>query len=82
MNPKVLTKLYGQLTACERLPLLIAASVRGDAAMFLLSETRLPEESEAEEFELPQLLTVAELAQVWHTVIDMQVKAHQGKSDS
>jgi len=54
-------------------------AARSSAAMFLLSEMRLPEESEAEEFELPQLLTVAELAQVWHTVIDMQVKTHQGK---
>ena len=30
MNPKVLTKYYDRLTARERLPLLIAASVRGD----------------------------------------------------
>jgi hypothetical protein len=50
-----------------------------DAAMFLLSETRLPEESEAEEFDLPRVLTVTDLAQVWHTVIDMQLKTHQGK---
>jgi len=50
--------------------------------MFLLSETRLPEEDADEEFELPRVLTVAELAQVWHTVIDMQVKTPQGKGDS
>ena len=50
-----------------------------DAAMFLLSELRLPEEDADEEFELPQVLTVAELAQVWHTVIDLQMKTHQGK---
>src|SRR6516225_5512330 len=30
MNPKVLTKYYDQLTARERLTLLVAASVRGD----------------------------------------------------
>jgi hypothetical protein len=51
-----------------------------DAAMFLLSETRLPEDAADEEFELPQVLTVADLAQVWHTVIDMQVTRHPGKN--
>jgi hypothetical protein len=50
-----------------------------EASMFLLSETRLPEEAADEEFELPRVLTVAELVQVWHTVIDMQVTTHQGK---
>jgi hypothetical protein len=50
-----------------------------DAAMFLLSEMRLPDEDADEEFELPQVLTVADLAQVWHTAIDLQMKAQQGK---
>ncbi len=49
-----------------------------DAAMFLLSETQLPEEDTDEEFELPHVLTVAELAQVWHSVIDLQLKTDQG----
>jgi len=52
---------------------------REDAAMFLLSETQLPEEDTDEEFELPQVLTVADVAQVWHTVIDLQMKTHPGK---
>ena len=47
--------------------------------MFLLSETRLPEEDADEEFELPRVLTVDKLVQVWHTVIDMQMKTQQGK---
>jgi hypothetical protein len=46
--------------------------------MFLLSETQLPEEDTDEEFELPHVLTVAELAQGWHSVIDMHMKTHQG----
>jgi hypothetical protein len=50
-----------------------------DAAMFLLSELRLPEEDLDEEFELPQVLTVADVAQAWHTVIDLQVKTQQAK---
>jgi hypothetical protein len=53
-----------------------------EASMFLLSETRLPEEDADEEFELPRVLTVAELVQVWHTVIDIQLKTHQGKGGS
>jgi hypothetical protein len=50
-----------------------------DAAMFLLSEMRLPEDVPDEELEVPQVLTAADLAQVWHTVIDLQVTRHQGK---
>ena len=49
-----------------------------DAAMFLLSELRLPEEDTDEEVELPRVLKVAELTQVWHSVIDMHRKTHQG----
>jgi hypothetical protein len=52
-----------------------------DAALFLLSQMRLPEEDTDEEVELPQLLTVAALAQEWHTVIDMHMKTHWGKDD-
>jgi hypothetical protein len=52
-----------------------------DAAMFLLSETRLPENAADEEFELPQVVTVADLAQVWHTFMDMQVKTLPAKID-
>ena len=44
-----------------------------DAAMFLLSEIRLPEEGTYEELELPRVLTVAEVAHAWHQVIDVQV---------
>jgi len=44
-----------------------------DAAMFLLSEIRLPEENTDEELELPRVLTVAEVAHAWHQVIDVQV---------
>ena len=51
---------------------------REDAALFLLSQMRLPDEDTDEEFELPQLLRVAELVQVWHTVIDMHMKTHHG----
>jgi hypothetical protein len=40
---------------------------------------RLPEKDADEEFELPQVLTVADLAQVWHKVIDVQLQSHHGK---
>ena len=49
-----------------------------DAALFLLSQVRLPEEDTDEEVELPRVLKVAELTQVWHSVIDMHRKTHQG----
>jgi len=39
---------------------------------------RLPEEDTDEEVELPRVLKVAELTQVWHSVIDMHRKTHQG----
>jgi len=52
---------------------------REDAAMFLLSETQLPEEGTDEELELPRVLTVAEVAQAWHKVIDVQLATHPGQ---
>ena len=51
-----------------------------DAAMFLLSETPLAEEPAAEEFELPQVLTVEGLAQDWHTFLDRWAEAMFGSS--
>jgi len=53
-----------------------------DAALFLLSETPLPEEAEAEEFELPQVPTVAGLAREWHTIIALHLETHQGNADA
>jgi hypothetical protein len=49
-----------------------------DAAMFLLSETSLPAERGAEEYTLPEVLTVQSLADVWHAFIDWQVKSTLG----
>jgi hypothetical protein len=51
------------------------AFTREDAAMFLLSQTPLAEESDAEEFELPQVPTVQGLAQDWHTFLEHRAEA-------
>ncbi len=50
-----------------------------DAAMFLLSETVLPEGAAGEERPLPEVLTVQSLADVWHTFLDRQVKSTLGR---
>jgi hypothetical protein len=46
-----------------------------EAALFLLSQTPVPEEPETEPVELPELLTVEGLAQVWHTVIEQHMQS-------
>ena len=46
-----------------------------EAALFLLSQTPVPEGPEAEPVELPELLTVEGLAQVWHTVIEQHMQS-------
>jgi hypothetical protein len=50
-----------------------------DAALFLLSEMFLPEGDADEELELPQVVTVQGLAQVWHTFIEHYLESHVGK---
>jgi hypothetical protein len=50
-----------------------------EAALFLLSQTPLPEEPAEEDFDLPQVVTVTELAQVWRALIDLQVTEHLSK---
>jgi hypothetical protein len=54
------------------------AFTREEAALFLLSETPLPEGPAAEEFELPQVLTVEGLAQDWHTFINRRAESVLG----
>jgi hypothetical protein len=49
-----------------------------EAALFLLSETAIPEEP-AEEIALPAVITVEGLAEVWHTVMEHQVPRESGK---
>lgn len=50
-----------------------------DAALFLLSEMSLPEGDADEEVELPQVVTVQGLAQVWHTFIEHYLGSQVGK---
>jgi hypothetical protein len=51
-----------------------------EAAMFLLSQTPLAEGAAAEECPLPEIPTVAGLAEGWHTFIDSQVESVLGRS--
>jgi hypothetical protein len=54
------------------------AFTRQEAALFLLSETPLVEDPAAEELDLPQVLTVAGLAQDWHTFLDRRAESVLG----
>ena len=81
-DPRTATDRPRQGRDSRPFPLLAAvrqhAYAPDDAALFLLSQVRLPEEDTDEEVELPRVLKVAELTQVWHSVIDMHRKTHQG----
>jgi hypothetical protein len=49
-----------------------------DAALFLLSETPIPEES-AEDIALPAVITVEGLAEAWQSILDRQVPSESSK---
>jgi hypothetical protein len=55
------------------------AFTRQEAALFLLSETPLVEDPAAEELDLPQVLTVAGLAQDWHAFLDRRAESVLGQ---
>jgi hypothetical protein len=50
-----------------------------EAAMFLLSETPRAEGPAAEEFDLPQVLTIEGLAKDWHTFLDRRAESVLGR---
>lgn len=49
-----------------------------DAALFLLSETTIPDKS-AEDIALPAVITVEGLAEAWQTILDRQVPSESSK---